>query len=73
MSRVLPKTPPRKELSLSKLTITIPALALLSLIGVSQAAAQDAVAGEKVFKIQCMACHSPVTGKNGVGPSLTGV
>lgn len=36
-------------------------------------AAQDAAAGEKVFKIQCMACHSNVAGKKGAGPSLFGV
>ena len=37
------------------------------------AMAQDADAGGKVFRQQCMACHSPVAGKNGVGPSLFGV
>jgi len=35
--------------------------------------AQDAAAGERVFKIQCSACHSAVAGKNLVGPSLHGV
>jgi len=34
------------------------------------AAAQDAAAGEKVFKTQCAVCHSAVQGKNGIGPSL---
>jgi len=37
------------------------------------AAAQDATAGAAVFKTQCAACHSPVAGKNLVGPSLFGV
>ncbi len=32
------------------------------------AAAQDAAAGEKVFKTQCTACHSVVPGKKGIGP-----
>jgi cytochrome c len=40
--------------------------------GVSAASAQDAAAGEKVFR-QCKACHSLVAGKKGVGPSLNGV
>jgi cytochrome c len=37
------------------------------------ASAADAENGEKVFKQQCGACHSPVAGKNGVGPSLFGI
>ena len=37
------------------------------------AVAQDAAAGERVFKIQCGACHAAVAGKNMVGPSLFGV
>lgn len=32
--------------------------------------AQDATAGERVFKIQCGACHSAAPGRNMVGPSL---
>ena len=40
--------------------------------GVSAASAQDAAAGEKVFR-QCKACHSLEAGKKGVGPSLNGV
>jgi len=35
--------------------------------------AQDAEAGAKLFKSQCAVCHSPVQGKNGIGPSLFGV
>jgi cytochrome c len=37
------------------------------------AQAQDATAGQAVFKSQCGACHSPVKGRNVVGPSLFGV
>lgn len=37
------------------------------------AQAGDAAAGEKIFKTQCGACHSPLAGKNLVGPSLFGV
>src|SRR5512139_1887640 len=37
------------------------------------AQAQDAAGGERVFKIQCSACHTVVPGKNLVGPSLHGV
>jgi cytochrome c len=35
--------------------------------------AQDATAGEAVFKHNCTACHSPLPGKNIVGPSLFGI
>ena len=53
--------------------LTLP-LALLAAIGLSSAArAQDATAGEAVFKTQCSVCHSPQAGKNMVGPSLFGV
>lgn len=39
----------------------------------SPARAQDAAAGETVFKRNCAICHSPVAGKNMVGPSLFGI
>jgi len=48
-------------------------LLILLAVWASPGAAQDATAGEKVFKIQCMACHSNVAGKKGVGPNLFGV
>jgi cytochrome c len=35
--------------------------------------AQDAAAGEKVFKASCSICHSVQPGRNLVGPSLFGV
>jgi cytochrome c len=50
----------------------LPAAALVSLLALP-AQAQDAAAGERVFKIQCSACHTVVPGKNLVGPSLHGV
>ena len=34
---------------------------------------QDAGAGAAVFKTQCSVCHSPLEGKNLVGPSLFGI
>lgn len=40
---------------------------------VSQANAQDAVAGAAVFRSQCSICHSPQAGRNMIGPSLFGV
>ncbi len=51
------------------------AACLLAFLGVATlpAAAQDAAAGEKVFKVQCMACHSVVPGKKSIGPNLQGV
>ncbi len=48
-------------------------LAVLSVAVPSPASAQDAAAGEKVFKIQCTACHSAVPGRKGIGPNLFGV
>jgi len=49
-------------------------LTALSVIGLmaSQAQAQDAAAGEKVFA-KCKACHVADEDKNKVGPSLHGV
>ena len=35
--------------------------------------AQDAAAGERIFKSQCNICHSPRPGRNIIGPSLAGV
>jgi cytochrome c len=54
---------------------TLAAIGLLAMTAApaGPAAAQDAAAGEKVFKVQCMACHSNVAGKKGVGPNLLGV
>jgi cytochrome c len=46
---------------------------LLASFAVTGAHAQDAAAGEAVFKSQCAICHSPLAGKNMVGPSLFGL
>jgi cytochrome c len=35
--------------------------------------AADAVAGQAVFKSQCSICHSPLEGRNMVGPTLFGL
>ncbi|UEM22162.1 cytochrome c family protein [Skermanella mucosa] len=48
------------------------AAGLALMAGVSAASAQDAAAGEKVFRA-CKACHSLEAGKKGVGPSLHGL
>ena len=40
---------------------------------VTQARAQDAAAGKKVFNSQCDTCHSTHPGRNIVGPSLYSV
>jgi cytochrome c2 len=39
----------------------------------SVARAQDATAGERVFKSQCSICHSPQANRNIIGPSLFSV
>ena len=47
--------------------------AALALLGLNQAQAQDAAAGEKVFA-QCRACHQVgENAKNAVGPVLNGL
>ncbi len=49
------------------------ALGAVLVTPLAAAHAQDATAGEAVFKRQCGICHSPVQGKNMVGPSLFGI
>jgi len=48
------------------------ALGVSLMASVSGASAQDAEAGEKVFRA-CKACHTLEEGKNRVGPSLHGI
>jgi cytochrome c len=52
-------------------TVGILAVTLACLSNPAQA--QDATAGERVFKAQCGACHSPLKGKDMAGPSMWGV
>jgi cytochrome c len=40
---------------------------------VTSADAADPAAGKAVFSNVCSICHSPQSGKNGIGPSLFGV
>jgi cytochrome c len=54
----------------SRYLAVLAAGAFLALSPLAHAA--DAEAGKKVFT-KCMSCHSPVAGKNMVGPSLWGV
>ena len=58
---------------MNKTTFGAAMLLAVTAISTLPAAAQDSAAGEKVFKIQCAACHSAVAGKKGVGPNLFGV
>jgi cytochrome c len=51
----------------------IAAIAALSFAPISPAAAQEADAGQKVFRIHCAVCHANVAGRKGIGPSLFGV
>jgi cytochrome c len=48
-------------------------LAAITALAAFPALAADPAAGERVFKTQCGACHSPLAGKNLVGPSLFGI
>ena len=56
-----------------KQILTILPLALAGLAAASSARAQDAAAGEAVFKKNCAICHTTEAGKNKIGPSLAGV
>ncbi len=56
-------------MSVTKFAVAAVAVGLLS----APAMAADAEAGAKIFKTQCAVCHSPVAGKNMVGPSLFGI
>jgi cytochrome c len=42
-------------------------------LGAYRAAAQDAAAGQSVFKAQCSICHSVAPGRTLTGPSLAGI
>jgi cytochrome c len=53
-----------------RIPISAAILALAVSCALPAAAAGDPAAGERVFKTQCGACHSPFAGKNLVGPSL---
>lgn len=39
----------------------------------SPSSAQDAAAGERLFRSRCAACHSVQSGQNRVGPHLAGI
>jgi cytochrome c len=53
--------------------LTGAATALLALLCAMPARAGDAASGERLFRVQCAACHSTEPGRNKVGPSLAGV
>ena len=46
---------------------------LLALLYAVPARAGDPTNGERLFRVQCAACHSSEPGRNKVGPSLAGV
>lgn len=52
-------------------SIGISAIAILGIV--QPAAAQDAEAGQKVFRQHCNICHDVAPGRTRVGPSLFGV
>jgi cytochrome c len=56
-----------------KQILAILPLALAGLISAAPARAQDATAGQAVFKKNCAICHTTEPGKNKIGPSLAGV
>ena len=55
-------------------SLTCCALACAILFGIARYAdAQDAIAGEKLFRMDCSICHSPQPDRNLIGPSLFAV
>jgi len=56
-----------------RLAIPIAIAATAILVVRTPAQAQDASAGQRMFRSQCSICHSPRPGRNIVGPSLFGV
>ncbi len=46
---------------------------LLTVAASAPVLAAEPEAGHAIFKSQCSTCHSPVAGKNAVGPSLFGI
>lgn len=44
-----------------------------SVLFAGHARAQDAAAGERLFRTRCGSCHTVLPGQNRVGPSLSGV
>ena len=54
--------------------VTLRALAALAAAAAAPAMAQDAGAGEAIFKQRCQSCHAAPAGQpHGVGPNLAGV
>lgn len=51
----------------------LPLLLVGAAVITGPAHAQNAEAGERLFKTQCASCHSLEPGKNMVGPSLFGI
>ena len=49
------------------------AIAAALALPLPSAQAQDAAAGEAVFKKNCAICHTTEPGKNKIGPSLAGI
>jgi cytochrome c len=59
--------------SMPRVVNSVALLALLAIVSTVPGRAADPDAGQAVFKTQCGICHSPLPGKNMVGPSLFGV
>jgi cytochrome c2 len=69
-------TPPieRSEGAVSMRHMLLGAMMLAGVLPASSMAnAQDATAGERVFRSQCSICHSPQPDRNIIGPSLFSV
>jgi cytochrome c2 len=69
-------TPPieRREGAVSMRHMLLGAMMLAGVLPASSMAnAQDATAGERVFRSQCSICHSPQPDRNIIGPSLFSV
>lgn len=49
------------------------AAALLPALAPLQVRAQDAAAGDRLFRQRCVACHTVQAGQNRIGPHLSGI
>ena len=57
----------------TKVSLTGLVICVLLAAGAAQAAGPDPVKGGAIFTAKCSGCHTDVSGKNSIGPSLFGV
>lgn len=58
---------------MNRFSVALPVMAVLAMLSAVPSYAQNAEAGQAVFKHDCAICHDVVAGKNRIGPSLSGI